>query len=54
MLPITRAIKEVNTKFTNIEEHNRRKVEENRRETQEELGKIRNQVTEDVTVWKWR
>ena len=37
---------EVNTKFTNIEEHSRRKMEENRRETQEELGKVRNQVAE--------
>ena len=37
---------EVNTKITNIEEHNRNKLEENRRETQAELGKVRNQVTE--------
>ena len=37
---------EVNTKFTNIEEYSRKKMEENRRETQEGLGKVRNQVAE--------
>ena len=36
----------VNIKFTNIEEHSRRKVEEQRKETQEEFGRVRNQVAE--------
>ena len=37
---------EVNTKITNIEENNRNKWEENRRETQEELGNVWSQFTE--------
>ena len=37
---------EVHTKFTNIEENNWNKIEENQRETQEELGKVRSQFTE--------
>ena len=36
----------VNIKFTNIEEHSHRKVEEQMKENQEEFGKVRNQVTE--------
>ena len=36
----------VNIKFTNIEEHSRRKVEEQRKETQEEFGRVRSQVAE--------
>ena len=36
----------VNTKITKIEEHHKKKLEENRKETQEELSKVRNQVTE--------
>ena len=36
----------VNTKITNIEETNRTKLEEHRKETQEELGKVQNQVME--------
>ena len=31
----------VNIKFTNIEEYSRRKVEEQRKETQEEFGRVR-------------
>ena len=36
----------VNIKFTSIEEHSLRKVEEQRKETQEEFGRVRNQVAE--------
>ena len=36
----------VNTKVTNIEEYSRKKAEENRRESQEELSKVRTQITE--------
>ena len=36
----------VNTKVTNLEESSRKKAEENRKESQEELSKVRTQITE--------
>ena len=40
----------VNIKFTNIEEHSRRKVGEHRKETQEEFGKVWSQVAERLSL----
>ena len=36
----------VNTKVTNLEESTRKKAEENRKESQEELNKVRTRITE--------